>query len=202
MKKIWAFDFDGTIADTYDVFYEAFQQACLQSGITALSPEVFLDIFEGNMFEGLRTLGLPNEQEPSFMQRMKTFMTQSEKEISLFPGMGKTLNELARKHPVYVITSNESSIVQTILENNSITSIKQVLGGDVETSKVLKLKTLQAQHPEHTLYYVGDTCGDMTEAHHAGARAVAVSWGWHDLSRLQKTNPDQIIQTPDDLLNG
>ncbi len=202
MKKTWAFDFDGTIADTYDIFYEAFRNACLQSGIASLSPEIFLNIFEGNMFDGLCALGLNKEKIPAFMERLKTGLAPSESAVSLFPEMGETLNKLGEKHPVYVITANDSSVVRNILETHSVHSIRAVLGGDVEISKVVKLEKLQKQHPDHTLHYVGDTCGDMTEAHHAGAKAIAVSWGWHSPARLQKSKPDQILQNPADILRG
>ena len=199
MKKCFAFDFDGTLADTLDPFYEAFGQACIQAEIGALTQESFLQIFEGNMFEGLSDLGMKPGGEAGFMDHLKQLLTQSQESVRLFSGIREMLNELGEKAPVYVITSNASAIAQAVLDANSVTTVRAVLGGDVERSKVVKLTNLKETYPDRRLYYVGDTCGDITEAHHAGAKAVAVSWGWHSVERLQKVVPDHVLQSPADI---
>ena len=153
------------------------------------------------MFGGLYDLGLKPGGEADFMDHLKSLLTQSQQSVPLFSGIREMLNELGEKAPVYVITSNASAIAQAVLEANSVTTIRAVLGGDIEMSKVVKLTNLKEKYPDHTLYYVGDTCGDITEAHHAGVEAVAVSWGWHGLDRMQRTKPDHVLQTPAELFN-
>jgi phosphoglycolate phosphatase len=50
-------------------------------------------------------------------------------------------------------------------------------------------------------YYIGDTAGDIREARAAGVRTVAVTWGWHSRERLAATQPDFLVDTPEELLS-
>jgi phosphoglycolate phosphatase len=47
---------------------------------------------------------------------------------------------------------------------------------------------------------VCDTAGDVREAREAGVKTVAVTWGWHPRSRLERALPDVIIDDPNKLL--
>lgn len=49
-------------------------------------------------------------------------------------------------------------------------------------------------------WYVGDSAGDVLAAHAAGARSIAVCWGFQDRDRLVAQNPTALVETPDQVL--
>jgi len=74
-----------------------------------------------------------------------------------------------------------------------------VLGAEQARSKVEKIQTIAARHPNAEIYYVGDTRGDILEARQAGAKAVGAAWGWHGADRLRQANPDFIAESLEEL---
>jgi pyrophosphatase PpaX len=56
------------------------------------------------------------------------------------------------------------------------------------------------ERPEHAAY-VGDSPFDVQAAKAAGVAAVAVTWGgFHTRERLQREQPDAVVDTPEELL--
>ena len=71
----------------------------------------------------------------------------------------------------------------------------KVLGAETDTSKIRKIQKTMRRFPSLPAYYVGDTKGDMIEGRSAGAKTVAVSWGWHPEEKLREGRPDFMIRS-------
>jgi phosphoglycolate phosphatase len=48
--------------------------------------------------------------------------------------------------------------------------------------------------------YVGDMVHDIEAGKKAGVRSIAVTWGFHPREKLEKANPDHLIDAPNQLL--
>ncbi len=48
--------------------------------------------------------------------------------------------------------------------------------------------------------YVGDMVHDIEAGKKAGVRSIAVTWGFHPREKLEKARPDDLIDTPNQLL--
>jgi phosphoglycolate phosphatase len=107
---------------------------------------------------------------------------------------------LAECAAIYVISSNDSHVVQGFLDAHNLSLYQDVLGGDRDTSKVRKIRGVAAAHPGVPILYVGDTTGDILEAREAGVITVGAGWGWHGFARLEKARPDHLLKTPADLI--
>ncbi|HOV34222.1 MAG TPA: HAD hydrolase-like protein, partial [Candidatus Hydrogenedens sp.] len=116
-----------------------------------------------------------------------------------FDGIREMLLCLTAVYPVFIISSNLTEAVQRFLTRENIDGIREVLGADIETSKVKKIKQVWEKYPEAIAYYIGDTCGDVHEGKEAGAITVAVAWGWHRPERLEKAKPHYLVHTPKEL---
>jgi phosphoglycolate phosphatase len=116
-----------------------------------------------------------------------------------FPGIPEALRSLASFADIYVVSSNDSAVVQKFMDKHGLTVYREVLGGDKDTSKVRKIRSVARQHPGAPVIYVGDTLGDMAEAREGGAISVGAAWGWHGADRLLAARPDHLLQAPHEL---
>ena len=197
MDPVVLFDFDGVVADSLDVFFEAFTGVCRELDYHRLeSREAFLKLFEGNAIVGLCKAGFPLRRLKQLGRQFAPRIEEANRRIRPFEGMPELLGELAQRHPVYIITSNVSHSILAFLERHAISGVRGVLGADQETSKVKKIKQVIRRYPGRPAYYIGDTKGDMREARRAGAIPIAVAWGWHTVAKLREGRPAHIVESP------
>jgi phosphoglycolate phosphatase len=195
--KLIMLDFDGVIADSLDDQTRAFVSTLSAHGIHELATQaVFLDLTEGNWFDAAAAAGLPPQV---LLDVEEAFVAAPCPE--LFPGMPEVIERLAEAYPVVVITSSRTAAVEAILDAHAVRGVAQVLGGDVETSKVKKIRSVRRRHGDGVpAWYVCDTVGDVVEARTAGATPVGVTWGWHGEERLLRADPERLVHRPADLL--
>ena len=202
MEKVIIFDYDGVIVDSLDVYEKAVISAFQKNGYNQIdSRESFLNLFDGNFFESVIKLGIPPEKMPAIMKELEPNLQRLQNELKLFDGMRDVLAELAKKYKIYIATSNLTEVVKAYLESQNITAFEEIIGADKETSKVKKIECIKAKYPNHDIFYVGDTKGDMLEGKLAGVKTIAVAWGWHNVERLKEGEPDYIVEKPGDLLS-
>ncbi len=118
-----------------------------------------------------------------------------------FPLMADVLGELGDARHIVVVTSNTTVVVEDFLRRHGIGGVAEIAGAEAGHSKVEKIRALLARFPgDETVWYVGDTAGDMREARLAGVTPLGVAWGWHDPERLETAGAERIAATPADLL--
>lgn len=194
------FDFDGVVADSFEVFYAEFTTAMRELGFDKLETrEDLLKLMEGNAIKGLLRLGFPVWKLRQLSEEFRPRIEAANARVQPFDGMIELLAELAGTHPTYVITSNQTAAVEAFLRKHAVENIIEVIGADKEHSKIKKIRKVRKRHPGHAAWYIGDTKGDMVEANIAGATSVAVAWGWHSVETLQKGRPDHVVYHQDSL---
>jgi phosphoglycolate phosphatase len=194
------FDFDGVLADSFDIFFEEFTAAVRELGYENLnSRESFLRILEGNPFIEMTKMGFPLWKLKQLGEHFGPRIRAANERIQPFEGVLAILSELAERHPVYVITSNQTDAVRQFLERHGVSGVRDVIGSDKESSKVKKIRRVKKYHPECHGWYIGDTKGDMLEAATAGATTIAVTWGWHSVDKLLEAKPDHVVHQREDL---
>jgi len=200
---IFLFDYDGTLADTLAVFERTMTPALTALGFPPLvGREAFLRLFDDNMTVGLGELGIGPAQAQELFVALRPLLIAEQDNTPFFPGVPEMLRQLSRRAQVAVVTSNVGEVVRPKLaEAGLLAHVTDIVGSDIEPSKVRKIQSFQARAPEGTpVYYVGDTVGDMREGRMAGAITVAVAWGWHSPERMGAVSPDVIAQSTDDIL--
>lgn len=192
------FDYDGVIADSYAQFIEDWMRVCRSHGIVFRRAEEAIGLFDGNVYESMRRMGVDDETINRILEEYRA--TANFQDVELFPGMADALREIAALHRVVIITSNLSAAVRGVLERHGVDCVSEVIGAEREKSKIKKIKAVISRFPELTPYYVGDTRGDMLEGREAGSLTVAVTWGWHTADRLMEGRPDYLVNTPGELV--
>ena len=193
------FDYDGVIVDSYEQDYKDFIQLCRAHGLEINSKDEYDRLLDDNCYKVMKEYyGL---DEGAIDAILKDWEKVSENYVNMpiFKGMQDAVKKIAEKHTVIVITSNISTLVSTVLRNNGITEFEDILGADADKSKIKKIRKAMEMYPFDTAYYIGDTTGDVIEAREAGAKTIAVTWGYHSAERLKRTEPDYLVNTPEEL---
>jgi phosphoglycolate phosphatase len=202
-RPVFLFDYDGTIADTLVVYERAIGLALEALGLPPFATrEALLRLFDDNMTVGLRRLGLADAQIRELFERLTPPLAEAQDGVALFPGVAALLRTLAEHAHVAVVTSNVGAVVRPRRARDGLLDcVEDVVGSDVEPSKIRKIRSFQARVPAGTpVHYVGDTLGDMLEGRAAGAITVAVAWGWHSPERMRPARPDVVARSPRDIL--
>ena len=200
MSGLVMFDYDGVIVDSFDVFRSAFLTACRKcSGYKTDSDARLMELFDGNLFEGMKNLGMNNREIDHTLKTFETIISEHLDSVNFFSGMAEALKAISLGNIIFIITSNVSHIASRVLKKNGVDFVKDVLGAEKEKSKAKKISDTMTRYTNHPAYYVGDTSGDIIEGRSAGALTVAVTWGWHDAGKLRDASPDFMVSSPAEL---
>ncbi|MCL9824557.1 HAD hydrolase-like protein [Ralstonia solanacearum] len=200
--KLIAFDFDGTLADSFACFRASLNVSAARHGFRALD-DTLLDQARGLSARGvLQLLGVPLWKTPRITVEMRRQMSESAAQIRLFPGIDDTLRQLAaRGVRIAVATSNAESLVRATL-GPACEVVTDFSCGLSVFGKKRKLEALIAAaglRPEQTLY-VGDEIRDAQAAQGAGIPFRGVSWGYTAPAALQQHCGAPLLERPEDLL--
>lgn len=199
--KIFLFDFDGVITDTLPIAVEVYNQKMQANGLKKLfTPESFAGLFLHNFHKGLSEYIPDSELREKILKEKNAEYEIRKDDFRIFDGVKETLTELSKNGKMIIISSNGTQFINALLKSREISCFDEVLGGDIEKSKVKKINWQKEKYPDAEIFYIGDTTGDVKESKETNIKAVAVSWGFHTREQLATENPDYIFDTPTELL--
>lgn len=200
--KLLLFDFDGVLVDSLDVYEKTVTDCLHQIGqpLTRGRDE-FLELFEGNFYESLVQQGIDMDKFTAASVDILAGIDYAA--MKPFDKIRPVLRELAKNHPLIVISSNDSPTIAEALRLYDFEGIfREILGSDFMLSKKDKIHYVIDKYNATLadIYYIGDTIGDMKEGRQAGIKTVGVTWGWHTKEQMAATRPDYLFEQPEDLL--
>ncbi|MBP6945327.1 HAD family hydrolase [Patescibacteria group bacterium] len=191
------FDFDGVIVDSFSFCYRIIHT---RDGITE---DEYRARFEGNINDAPKKLvqsATSTTPFDFFEQYTKELLTQQPNQ-EIVP----VIQKLAQAHTLIIISSTISPPIASFLELHNLKQyFKEILGNDVEKSKVKKIQDVLQRYnlqPSETVL-ITDTLGDIREANQCGVKSIAVTWGFHPVETLEKGQPYQIINTPIEIIDA
>jgi len=195
---ILIFDYDGVIVDSMPLVLEVLNKLGPKYGINLSTREDVENLFEKNVYDSLRELGLDEHKLENLKEKLGLRLLLLQSHVKLFK-IKTVLKKLKKKNKLFVITSNLSIVIKHNMKKNNI-EFDDVIGAETEKSKVKKILALKELYPNEEYYYIGDTSGDIVEGKEAYVKTIAVTWGYHKRDRLEKVKPDYIIDSPKELL--
>lgn len=198
-KKTVLFDFDGVIVDSFELCYQAAQDA-LGSPIDR---KTYRGFFDGNIYvredvqKTLEDAEKPRVSDPFFVHYIAGIMTQSP-----VVGIENVLQTLCERYRLLLITSTINAPVEQYLKQNGLDQMfDHVYGADVHKSKEVKIGMAFEEFDffAQDCVFVTDTVGDILEARKKDVSAIAVDWGFHDAQHLKKATPLSVVASTEAL---
>ena len=203
-QKLIIFDFDGTLADTFEIFVKSFDLLAKTHGF---------DSFDHANSAHLRTLHaravltyhhVPTWKLPVLAIEMRRLMARAIGRVSLFPGMNEVLKDLA-----------QHGILLALLSSNSRDNVLRVLGHETsqlflhiecgtsifgKRSRLKKvLRTTGFRNADTIL--IGDEIRDGEAARQLEIPFGGVAWGYNDPCVLSQAGARWIFAEASDLVS-
>jgi len=188
MVKAIILDFDGVIHNTFEFHRNKLQKF---TGVK-VSCEDFKKMHDGNFFDHQNNV-LKNVNWPWY----RDFVYADEIRLKIIPKIKTMLLDLSEKFGLFIISGAGSKNISDYLKNNGVDVFKEVLGFEANASKIEKFNFLFEKYglfPDDCIF-VTDTLGDILEANVVNVKTIAVDFGFHDKTRLEKGNPLAIISS-------
>jgi len=199
------FDYDGVIADTFQLFLDIFNAAQRSLGEgRALTKADLSSLPVNSLTCTAEVIGIPDHLIPRFEAEAAERLVDRASEVHLFTEIPSMLRALSHKHTLCIVTLNKFQYVATTLTAYSVMdTIARIYGYETGLSKtesiVLACSTFGSN--AETTYFIGDGISDLQAARQAGVKTVAALWGFQDREMLLGEAPDFLADRPDDLLN-
>jgi phosphoglycolate phosphatase-like HAD superfamily hydrolase len=193
--KALIFDFDGTLADSFDTLLSIFEDITERE--SKLTPDEIADLRGKSLKEIIRYLKIKRWQIPRLVLKAKKQLAVRIVNIRLFPGVKQALTELSQENKIYILSTNSSNNIRLLLEKNKIDEIITGIYGDIGLrSKSSALKNLMKKEGlnRSECIYIGDEVRDIEAARKAKVKSAGVTWGFNNPDAIKMAKPDITIE--------
>lgn len=190
--ELIVFDFDGTLADSRQLFFDLYNELALRKGYALLTDSNLSELRSMSITERCRTMHIPLYQIPFIASAIIKQYKSNINRIPLYPGVREMFAELdAMQIPYAILSSNSNENIAAFFEHQrlkvpEIYTSSRIFGKDKAILKVLKAKELNASQ----VLYVGDELRDLEACHRAGVKMAWVHWGYDSREALGGLIPD------------
>lgn len=191
------FDFDGTIADSFEVVLRIFYEL---TGKPPFTDEQIAEYRKLPLKRIGKKIGISLSQVSVLLIKGRTMMIHRMREVKPIHGMQDALKDLQEMGwQLMVISSNSHQNVEEYLKVHKLDAYFDRVYGGVGLfgkSNALRKVIKQNKLDRSTCFYVGDESRDMQAARKTRIGSVGVSWGFNDVSLLKSEKPTAIADSP------
>jgi len=194
-KKLIMFDFDGVLIHTGDLLLRLQREANPH-----LPDDYFGAMSHGNFHENLERAIREGDYkvQPDWDEKY----SQGILELGTHDVIRELITFLSRTYRLTIVSSSPSAYIEKVLEKENIRNcFDDILGSDVHTSKIVKIKSLLEKYavaPSDTIF-ITDTSGDIKEGNACGVLSIGVTWGLHKRETLIECEPFAVVDTVPEL---
>jgi phosphoglycolate phosphatase len=195
-RRLLIFDFDGTLADTFDLFVEVFDEAA----------EFYrFDLFDRHRLEHLRTLdadGVLKYHRVPFWKLPFIARTTRKENIHLFPGMAAVVAKLHKSGFILaLVTSNSKRNALKVLGPQLSRCFDHfecgisIFGKRAALKRILKRTGFVASD----VMLIGDELRDIYAAESVNISFGAVGWGYTSIDTLTNAGAHEYFESTTDI---
>ena len=204
--KVILFDFDGTIADTYQAIASITNQLSTEFGYKALNQEELLLLKNLSSREIVKRSEISFFKLPFLLRRVRSELSKEIAELESIQGIDQVLLKLKNLGYILgIVTSNNQENVDTFLAKNQLAHLfDYVYSGTAVFGKHRVINQAIRQHglDKTDVIYVGDETRDIRSARKSRIAVIAVSWGFNATKILSEHQPDYLVNHPSELLRA
>lgn len=198
------FDVDGTIWDTTPVVEKAWNVALDECGLSYahVTADTLKSLFGLPMKVIIERI-LPDESEEVRAKFKPLCYNYEESYVEresgkLYPKMVETLEKLAAKYPLFIVSNCQSGYIELMLRKTGFAQYFKdfTCNGDTGMLKDENIKLIAKRNNLKSPVYVGDTQGDADACAKAGVPIVYASYGFGKVK-----SPEYTIAEPFDLIS-
>jgi phosphoglycolate phosphatase len=201
--RLFLFDFDGTLADSFPTFMRVFDELATKHRYLPFDHKQLPELRRLDARRILQHHKVPMWKLPVIVREMRRIMTREIASIPAFPGVQATLAHLAQQGAtVAIVSSNSLENVQLVLGPEITAHIHHYECGSSlfgKASRIRRIMTQMSVEAEETIL-IGDEIRDATAAAKCGIRFAAVGWGYTELSSLTAAGAYYSIDKMENLL--
>lgn len=194
------FDFDGTIADSFDAVLAIANRLAANFGYPITPPETVEYLRKLGSREILQVIQVSPFKLPFLLRRLRAELNQEITQLKPFPGIPEALADLKNQgHSLGIATSNSVENVRLFLQANQLSNHFDFLASGLTIfgkSRILRQMMRQQGISPQQVIYVGDETRDIEAAHQLKLPVIAVAWGFNSVETLRRHNPDYLAKSP------
>ncbi|MDF1758624.1 MAG: HAD-IA family hydrolase [Legionellaceae bacterium] len=203
-KKNIIFDFDGTITDSLTKVFEIMNLLAKDYGFDKVSIEDLPRLQQMSAKEILNHLKVKTWQIPILMFKVRKMLNCEMQNLKLHAVLDNVFAILPDYYnSIGILSSNSKNNIQSFLSGNNIKQFDYIVTEKLRLSKHRKLSRLIKKNgflTEDTCY-IGDEVRDVEAAKVAKITSIAVSWGYNSKSALERSKPDYLASSTEELQN-
>jgi phosphoglycolate phosphatase len=202
---------DGTLVDSLPGIAHSLNRALASLGLPE-HPLAAVRGFVGNGSRILVTRAAPAGSDAALIDRLENafkvdYAQTWSTATTLYPGIREVLARLgALGHPLAVLSNKPhpftTAMVTALFPEVAFAAVLGQRPGIPHKPDPAGMMEIAAQLgvAPAACWLIGDSTTDLATARNSGARALAVTWGYHDRAVLQAAAPDAVADTPEELL--
>jgi len=198
------FDFDGTLADTFDEGLQILNSLAVEFKFRPLVGPDVEKARDMTTRQVMKFLEVPARKLPRISHHGVRRLRERMHTIKPFPGVKELLAELrADGLRIGIVTSNSEENVNTFFALHGlekpefVRSSSRLLG----KARVIRQTMREFKFSNGETLFVGDETRDIEACKRAGLRCVAVTWGYNSKLALETQRPFRIIAGTNELLS-
>jgi len=204
-----AFDFDGTLADSFYLAREYYDLAAKDSGVNKLTQNQIEEMRSRklnfkNAWKVIKDLDIGFVNLARLAKNIFEELLFNKERLKLFKQIPNVLDDLRKRDlKLYIVTYNQQQIVENTLRKfNCLDKFEKIYTLDLFKNKSEQLHELIEDYKinKDEIIYIGDEVKDIETAHKVGIDVLAVEWGYNSAKALKKYNPEYQIKKIPDLL--
>ncbi|MCR4627535.1 MAG: HAD-IA family hydrolase [Treponema sp.] len=197
MKKVIVFDFDGTLADTISIGIRLFNDYSAKFGYKKVSIEQTKTM---SLRQLLSLAKIKIWKLPLIIFFLRRKMQGQFSQIQLFegiPSMLKRLNDSGFE--LGILSSNSKETISKVLQSNQVESYFSFIKANVSAFGKAHAITALKEKLNCNIIYIGDELRDIKACNCTNTPIVSVSWGMNSYEILEKSNPNSVARTSDEV---
>lgn len=202
--QCFIFDFDGTIADSYKIVVNIFNEICHKYKGSPILDDTFINNRDLEIPEILKAHNIAIYKLPLVIREIKFLLNKKFEEVPMVEGMLELLVQLhSKKYMLGIISSNSRQNILNFLKiHNLMEYFTFIHTGSNLFGKQKIIKKAIARHnlKKDQVIYIGDEVRDIKATNELDIKCIIVDWGYNSRKILSGFNPLKICSHPKEII--